>query len=121
MAAGEPDRLDRLRLARTEGVGPVAWRRLSARYPSAAAALDALPRLAQAAGRATPPAIPSIADAKREMDGITRLGARLIFAGEPDYPPLLALLDDAPPAIAVLGDPAVLSVRTVHQHGSSQD
>ena len=32
----------------------------------------------------------------------------MIFAGEPDYPPLLALLDDAPAVLSVLGDPALL-------------
>jgi DNA processing protein len=37
----------------------------------------------------------------------------MIFADQPDYPPLLAMLDDAPPVIAVLGDPAFLSLRAV--------
>jgi DNA processing protein len=37
----------------------------------------------------------------------------MIFMGEPGYPPLLALLDDAPAAIAVLGDPALLANRAV--------
>ena len=107
------DALDRLRLARAEGVGPVAYRRLLARYATAAEALDALPALARAGGRQTPQAIPSDADAARELDALGRLGARLIFAGQPGYPPLLALLDDAPAVIAVLGDPALLSARAV--------
>jgi DNA processing protein len=47
------------------------------------------------------------------MRALERLGARVLFNGEADYPPLLALLDDAPPAIAVLGDPGALSGRTV--------
>ena len=49
----------------------------------------------------------------RELRGFARLGARMLFAGEPDYPPLLALLDDAPAAIAVLGDPALLASRAI--------
>jgi DNA processing protein len=49
----------------------------------------------------------------RELRGFARLGARILFAGEPDYPPLLALLDDAPGAIAVLGDPALLASRGI--------
>ena len=49
----------------------------------------------------------------RELHGLDRLGARMVFAGEPDYPPLLALLDDAPAAIAVLGDPVLLASRAV--------
>jgi DNA processing protein len=107
------DAVDRLRLARSEGVGPVAYRRLLARYETAAAALDAQPGLARAGGRQSPPSIPSAADASRELEAIERLGARLIFAAEPDYPPLLALLDDAPAVLAVLGDPALLSARAV--------
>jgi DNA processing protein len=102
-----------LRLARTEGVGPVAYRRLLARYGSAAEALAALPGLVRAGGRPTPPALPSADDATRELHALGRLGARMIFAGEPDYPPLLALLDDAPAAIAVLGDPALPVARAV--------
>ncbi len=84
-----------------------------ARYETAAAALDAMPALARAGGRQAPPAIPSVADATRELDAVERLGARLIFAAESDYPALLALLDDAPAVIAVLGDPALLSARAV--------
>ena len=49
---GAPNQLlNSWRLAQTEGVGPIAWRRLLSRYGSAAAALDALPRLARAGGR----------------------------------------------------------------------
>jgi DNA processing protein len=107
------DAIDRLRLVRTEGVGPVAYRRLLGRFGSAAAALDALPGLARAGGRSSPPAVPSVDDAERELRGLNRLGARLVFVGEAAYPPLLALLDDAPAAIAVLGDVALLSGRAV--------
>jgi DNA processing protein len=107
------DTLDRLRLARAEGVGPVAYRRLMARYPTAAAALDALPGLARAGGRQSAPTIPTPAEAQREHDATRKLGAHLVFAGEPEYPLLLALLDDAPPMLAVLGDPAHLSARAV--------
>ena len=105
--------LDKLRLVRTEGVGPVTYRRLLARYGSAAAALDALPSLARAGGRAMPPASPSPADAEREFEQTRRIGGRLIFLGDEDYPPLLALLDDAPPCIAVQGDPACLTASAV--------
>ena len=107
------DLIDCWRLARTEGVGPIAWRRLLARYGTAAAALAALPRLARAGGRDTPPAIPAPDDAGRELDRLTKLGARLLVLDQPDYPPLLALLEDAPPVIAVQGDVALLAARGV--------
>jgi DNA processing protein len=111
MTTGET--LDRLRLTRTEGVGPITFRRLLARYASAAEAIDALPGLARAGGKPAPPTVPSRADAERELERLAKLGGRMLFLDTPDYPPLLALLPDAPPALAVLGDPAVLSVRAV--------
>ena len=109
---------DRLRLARTEGVGPVAYRRLMARFGTAAEALAALPDLARAGGRATAPRSPSQGDIDREIDRIAALGGRLLFQDDPLYPPLLARLDDAPAVIAVLGDANMLSRRAVAVVGS---
>jgi DNA processing protein len=107
------DAAARLRLARAEGVGPVSYRRMMGRYASAAAALDALPGLAQAGGRRAAPFIPKPGDIAREIDRLTRLGARLLFVDTPAYPRLLGLLDDAPAVIAVQGDPAILDCRAV--------
>ena len=112
-AAQEQVTIDCLRLARAEGVGPVTYRRLLARFGSAAAALKALPRLAQAGGRASPPQVPTEADAVLELERSAALGARLLLLGDPDYPPLLAGLDDAPPVLAVLGDVTLLAGRAV--------
>jgi len=107
------DTLDRLRLVRAEGVGPVVYRRLMKRYRTAAAALDALPGLARAGGRTAPTRIPTPDEASRELAALAKLGAKLLFLDQPDYPPLLALLDDAPPMIAVLGDTGLLAKRAV--------
>lgn len=107
------DTLDRLRLARAEGVGPVTYRRLLARFGRAGRALDALPRLAKAGGRASSPAVPTDADAKRELEQLAALGAQCVMLEDPAYPPLLALLDDAPPFLAVLGDIGCLATRSV--------
>jgi DNA processing protein len=112
------DTIDRLRLARTEGVGPVAWRKLMRRYASAAEALEALPGLARAAGRPQAPRIPTPGDARCEADRVAGLGGTLLFQGDPAYPALLARLDDAPAVIAVLGDPVLLSRRAVAVVGS---
>ena len=103
------DDIQRLRLARTEGVGPVTWRRLMDRYGTAAQALAALPGLARAGGKTGAPVIPSLSDMRRECERIARMNGRLLFLGGPEYPPLLARLYDAPPVIAVLGEVALLS------------
>jgi DNA processing protein len=105
--------LDRLRLARTEGVGPIAWRRLIGRYGSAAAAIAALPGLARAGGRSHPPAVPSRARAEAELERLEKIGGRMLVLGGPGYPPLLSHLADPPPALAVLGAPEVLQERAV--------
>jgi DNA processing protein len=105
------------RLAQTEGVGPIAWRRLHERFGSAEAALAALPRLARAGGRDKPPAVPTSAEAERELDRLAKFGARLLVLGQAEYPPLLAMLDDAPPVIAVQGDVTLLSARAVAMVG----
>jgi DNA processing protein len=107
------DRTDLLRLIRSEGVGPVTFRRLIDRYHSASAALDALPKLAKAGGRETPPAVISVAEAEREMERTSAAGGRMIFLGDPEYPPLLAMLDDAPPCLIMSGDASLALRRCV--------
>ncbi len=109
---------DRLRLARSEGVGPVTYRKLIARFGTAAAALDGLPQIARTAGRAKPPAIPSADNIAREIEAVGKFGAQFIFIDTPAYPPLLAELADAPPVLMVLGAVALLSARGIALVGS---
>jgi DNA processing protein len=103
--------LARLRLARTDGIGPVTFRRLLARHGSAIAALAVLPGIA--ARRGTRLTVCPEADALRETAALHRLGGRFLFTGEVPYPPLLDLAEDAPPVLAVLGDPVALAGRAV--------
>jgi DNA processing protein len=105
--------LDQLRLIRTEGVGPLTYRRLMARFGSVDAAIEALPELARAGGRQAPLRLCSRADAEREMAALHELGGRFLFLDEPGYPEFLAELADPPPAVAVLGDTELLSARAV--------
>ena len=116
MSGAGPDRMPLeavLRLVRTEGIGPIGFRRLMQRFGDAEAALDALPGLARAGGRDIPPAVPSRGVAEAEIEALDRLGGRFLLLGQPDYPPLLAQLADAPPVLAVLGNPAILRRRAV--------
>lgn len=97
------ERLDWLRLARTSGVGPVTFNALIDRYGQAAAAIEALPRLAARGGRSKPQRPVSRADAERELDRTEAIGARLICACEPEYPDRLFELAPLPPVISVKG------------------
>src|SRR5215469_9762503 len=97
------ERLDWLRLIRSENVGPITFYQLLQRFGSAEAALAALPEIARRGGRAKALAIATRASAERELQALGAAGARLIAWGEPDYPPALVAVDDAPPLIAVKG------------------
>ena len=95
-------RFDKLRLIRTANVGPITYFQLIARFGSAGAALAALPDLAtRGGGRA--PKLPDPRVIEDEIRSVERLGARYLFIGEALYPPLLASLDAAPPALIVKG------------------
>src|SRR5207248_1620443 len=110
LAARELDpqeRLDWLRLARTETVGPVTFYALLRRFGSARASLQALPRLSR------PVVAMGLRDVEAELTALARLGARLVCWGEPDYPAALATVEDAPPVLTVLGNPALLQMPIV--------
>ena len=109
----DEQRRDWLRLTRAESVGPVAFRYLIETYGDAARAIGALPSLAERAGRAQPPRVPSPAEADRELAAGAAIGARLLCAGEPAFPPLLAALDPPPPVIWAVGDAGLLHGRSV--------
>ncbi len=109
-------RLDWLRLIRSDGIGPRSFRSLTNRFGGAGAALEALPALARQAGRdirICPPA-----EAEREMAGLLRLGGRFVALGETDYPRPLQAIDSAPPLLALIGDATVLRQPAVALVGS---
>jgi DNA processing protein len=98
------DRIDALRLARSENVGPITYMQLLRRYGTPGRALQALPELARRGGRSGPLAIETAANAARELDRVAAVGARLIARGEPDYPALLDQVADAPAVLTVQGE-----------------
>ncbi len=97
------DIFDRLRLIRSANVGPVTYVQLLARFGTAAAALEALPGLA-ARGGGKAIRIAAAHEVEAELRAVDTAGARYLFVGEGLYPPLLATLDTAPPALIVRGD-----------------
>ena len=103
MQLTDVQRLDWLRLIRTEGVGPRTFRTLINRFGGAAAALEALPDLTRRQGRQI--AVLTQAQAEDEIAALHRLGGRLIAAGEAEYSRLLHRTDAAPPLLALRGAP----------------
>ena len=97
------ERLDRLRLIRSENVGPITFRQLLIRFGTATRALEAIPSLANKGGRKRRLRIASRAEAQSELDALTRIGGHMVHWGQPDYPAALAATEDAPPVLSVLG------------------
>src|ERR1700733_4987506 len=103
------ERIAWLRLARAQNVGAVTFAALIERFGSASAALKELPRLARRGGAAVDLRIPGTADAERELESITGIGAHLIASCEEDFPRGLAALEAPPPVITVRGQREILS------------
>jgi DNA processing protein len=114
----DEQRLDWLRLIRSDHVGPRTFRVLVNHYGGARAALAALPDLARRGGASGPARICSHADAERELAAARALGVALVALGEPDYPRRLQMIDDAPPLLAVRGNMAALSPPMVAMVGA---
>jgi DNA processing protein len=95
---------DVLRLIRTLNVGPITFFQLMERFGTAAAALDALPDLSIRGGRRRALTACPAEQAAKEIDAVTKFGARMIVYGAPDYPKFLTALADAPPVITVMGN-----------------
>ena len=110
-SGAEAERLDWLRLYRSENVGPATFFRLIEHFGTAARALEALPELARrGGGRAVK--IAPVAAAERELDALDKLGATLLLANEPGFPvPLRAV--EAVPFLTVRGHPHLLSRHAV--------
>jgi DNA processing protein len=99
----DAQRIDHLRLIRSDNVGPRTFRSLIRHCGSARAALERLPDLARRGGASKHLRICSEQDARTELEASARLGVHLIAPGEDGYPPRLAELDDAPPLLGVRG------------------
>lgn len=123
MSGGTDDKARALcTLVRAPALGPLRTMRLLHEYGDAGAVLAAPRRALAAAGvpRETLRglAAPDEAAIETDLAWAKAPGHHLIAWGDAAYPPLLAVLDDAPPALFVAGDPALLSLPQIAIVGS---
>ncbi len=104
----DEQRLDWLRLIRSDNIGPRTFHDLVDYYGSVRAALTALPGLARRGGSARPIRICSREQAEAELMAARATGVEFFALGEPDYPARLQMIDDPPPVIAVRGKLEIL-------------
>ncbi len=114
----DEQRIDWLRLIRTPNIGPRTFRSLINHFGGARAALEALPSLARRGGASADVHICSRDDAMREIARGQKLGVTFVGLGEPDYPLRLQMIDDAPPLLALRGNPAAFAMPIVAVVGS---
>jgi DNA processing protein len=105
----EEQRLDWLRLIRSDNIGPRTFRDLVNHFGGARAALAALPGLARRGGASRPARICSAEEAAAELKAARARGIDFVALGEPDYPPRLQMIDDAPPLLAVRGQRSIMN------------
>jgi DNA processing protein len=112
-ALTDEQRIDWLRLIRSQNVGPRTFRTLLNHCGSAGEALIRLPELARRGGASGAPRICSRADAERELKAAAAMGVNLVALSEPAYPLRLQMIDDAPPLLAVRGQSSTLAMSMV--------
>ncbi len=105
----ESERLDALRLFRTDNIGPITFYQLVERFGSAGEALKALPELSSRGGRKKPLTAPPERDIMREYKALQKLGGQIITYADKDYPLGLTATDDAPPILSVIGNASLLN------------
>ena len=113
----DEQRLDWLRLFRSDNVGPRTFRDLINTYGGARAALAALPKLARRGG-ATGTHIFTVEEAQAELKACRVRDISLVALGEPDYPARLQTIYDPPPMVALRGKLAVFTQPLVAIVGS---
>src|SRR4029450_2894792 len=94
------ERRARLRLARSARIGPVTFHEALAHFGSARAACARLDTTTDAA-------------IAREEDALAKAGGRFLVFGDPDYPPALAALPDAPAVLSAIGALGLLGQPTL--------
>lgn len=114
--ADEREALARLRLCRSDGIGPRSFGKLLFRMGSAIDVLDRwheLPPVATSQVRLADPGV-----VEREWAATLDFGAHFLFLGDPLYPEALSTIHDPPPVLTIQGDLRLLSAEAIAIVGS---
>lgn len=104
----DAQRLNWLRLIRSENVGPTTFRELINHFGGSEEALTALPELSKRGGAHGRIRICSVENAERELNAAKKTGASLTGLGEPEYPGWLAMTSAPPPLLYLKGRFSIL-------------
>ncbi|MGD9638850.1 MAG: DNA-processing protein DprA [Alphaproteobacteria bacterium] len=107
----DEQRLNWLRLIRSDNIGVITFFELLQRFGSAENALDAIPKISKISTKNFK--ICSREKAQEEIDYLDKIKAKIITLCDPEYPPLLAEIADPPPIIIAKGNFDILTKKSV--------
>ena len=113
MLSPKNDKIERLRLIRSENVGPQTFKRLIALYGSAKLALEHISELSAKGGSKKKVKICLASTAENEIEKLEKYGAHLLFWDDEHYPKNLRLTSDYPPVITALGRLELLNAKNI--------
>ncbi|MCV6599572.1 MAG: DNA-processing protein DprA [Alphaproteobacteria bacterium] len=109
----EKEKLEWLKLIRTENVGPITFYKLIDNFGSAKKALEEIPNIAKRGGKLSKVKIPSDKEVLDEYKRLKKLGGEIVCACEPQYSEALLACDDCPPVLMCLGDTSLLNKKNI--------
>lgn len=112
-----------LQLMRSEGVGPLTFHKLLTHFNTPDKILAAWPEVSKTSKRRL--VLASAKKVEKEIHNTEKLGAFFLTLFDPDYPPLLKEIIDAPPVLVVRGSRlifqknalAIVGARNASPHG----
>lgn len=114
--ASDQEKLEWLRLIRTENVGPVNFQTMIELYGTPKKALEAIPHLSQKGGEQIKPC--SEAAVLKEIESLKAIGAQVVLASEAAYPKALREIRDFPPVLTVYGSAESMAAKSIAIVGS---
>jgi DNA processing protein len=109
----DTEKLDWIRLARTDGIGPINFHKLLQRYGTATKAIAALPNLMFKSGANKGLKVFDATAAEQELVTTQKAGGTLVASCEAHYPKLLRQIDSAPAMLCMSGNVALLEKDSV--------
>ena len=92
------EKIARLKLIRSESIGPLKFFELLRRYETASKAVKAI------SNSSNSNILYSDQQISAECDAMKKIGARFVFWEDPLYPPMLREISDPPPVLSFLGN-----------------
>ena len=110
------EKIARIRLIRTQNIGPVTTTILLRRYKTAIAVIKQLPDIAKRSR--TKITIASADEAEKELEAVTKAGGVMLVRGEEGYPERIAAFDDAPVCFSCFGHTHLLQQKAISVVGA---